>query len=353
MASSVISSTNTAINQAVGAGREDNDTLHVLPLSLVPLSTPGLQRARMIKDPHLVSVVELFRDENAGSGVVAPDKLKLAFDTPGEEFDADVEIITRLAQLNSYDIYTLRIEMRRLNIPIADFDALKLSAEKQRELTGYMRVFTMPLIKQLYGDDGREIEDMDGLVGLFKSPDREMVVLKIVQMAEKLQVAPTEVPEFLEDYGDVFMSLAYYRDVIDKLMVRIEFFTDNMSELLSNQQIRNDPRISETCLKLDARFNDIASWIAGRFESFDRNSERLWDDINAESFAKMKAIIIGQYTTIGGMLCGLQVKMDAWDERFPEGRGGLLSKADFIMSEFRQGMDIIAEIQAGAPDITG
>lgn len=194
---------------------------------------------------------------------------------------------------------------------------------------------------------------MDSLVGLFKSPDREMVVLKIVQMAEKLQVSPPEVPEFLEDYGDVFMSLAYYRDVIDKLMVRIEAFTDNMSELLSNQQIRSDPRVSETCLKLDARFNDIASWIAGRFESFDRNSERLWDDINAESFAKMKTVITGHYTTIGGMLCGLQIKMDAWDERFPEGRGGLLSKADFVMSEFRQGMDIIAKIQAGAPDIKG
>ena len=96
-----------------GTHREDNDTLHVLPLSLVPLSTPGLQRARMIKDPHLVSVVELFKDEKAGSGVVAPNKLKLAFEAPGEGFDEDVDIINQLAQLNSYDIYALRIELRR------------------------------------------------------------------------------------------------------------------------------------------------------------------------------------------------------------------------------------------------
>jgi hypothetical protein len=331
--------------------RDDNDTLHVLPLSLVPLATPGLQRARMIKDPQLHSVVELFRDEKAGSGHIPPDKLKFAFDTPGEEFDADVEMISQLALLNSYDVYSLRIELRRLKIPINDFEALKLSHDKQRELTEYMRVFTRPLIRQLYGDDELQVDDMDGLVGLFKSPDRERVVLKIVQMAEQLQVAPAEVPEFLEDYGDVFLSLAYYRDIVDKLMIRIERFTDSMAELLRSQQIRNDPRISDTCLNLDNKFSEIASWIAGRFESFDRNSERLWDDINADSFARMKTIITGHYTTIGGMLCGLQVKMDAWEERFPEGKGGLLSKADFVMSEFRQGIGIITEIQANAPPI--
>ncbi|HZD25645.1 MAG TPA: hypothetical protein VE631_05235, partial [Alphaproteobacteria bacterium] len=112
-----------------------------------------------------------------------------------------------------------------------------------------------------------------------------------------------------------------------------------------------DQCFNEESDALDGRFSDIASWIAGRFESFERNSERLWENINAESFRRMKALITGHYTTIGGMLCGLQVKMDAWDHNFSRGRGGPLSKADFIMSDFRHGMDVIRRLEKAAPEI--
>lgn len=331
--------------------RQEQDALHILPLSIVPLQTPGLQRARMIKDPRLESVVELFHDAAAGSGCVPPNKLAQIFAEQTEELEADLEIIHRLATLNSYDVYTLRIELRRLEIVVNDVDSLKLSDEKNRELTEYMRSFTRPLINQIYGDANPDFNNMGDLVGLFKSPDKDKVLMNIIRMAERLQIQPPDVPSFLEEYGDVFLSLAYYRNIVDKLMVRLETFTEDMSEILDSQQIKRDPRISDTCLKLDQKFNDMASWIAGRFESFDRNSQRLWDDINADSFRKMKRLISGHYTTIGGMLCGLQVKMDAWDEKFGGGRGGPLAKADFIMADFRQGMDVISRIKKQAPEI--
>lgn len=353
---------NAPVEVTTGAGNEpgpsdhDRDALDVLPLSIVPFKTPALRRARMIKNARLESMVEMFRDETAGSGHVAPQDLERYFAEAGAELDEDLEadlaIVQRLGRLTSFDVYALRIELRRQEIPVNDVSALRLSEEKNRELTVYMKAFTRPLIQQIYGSESSDFGSMEDLVAMFQSPDKDKVLMNIVKMAEKLQIQPGDVPTFLEEYGDVFLSLAFYREIVDKLMVRLEKFGGDMEEILSSQQIRNDPRISDTCMNLDAKFGDIAGFIAGRFESFERNSERLWENINAESFRRTKEIITGHYTTIGGMLCGLQVKMDAWKQRFGNGRGGPLSKADFVMGDFRHGMDVINRLQNNAPPVT-
>jgi hypothetical protein len=44
--------------------------------------------------------------------------------------------------------------------------------------------------------------------------------------------------------------------------------------------------------------------------------------------------------------------MDAWKKKFANGRGGPLSKADFVMGDFRHGMDVIAKLQSEAPPVT-
>lgn len=48
----------------------DRNSLHILPLSIIPLETPALRGARMIKNVRLVSVIEVFRDQDAGSGQI-------------------------------------------------------------------------------------------------------------------------------------------------------------------------------------------------------------------------------------------------------------------------------------------
>jgi len=51
------------------------DSLRILPLSMVPLETVALTRARLIKNVYLEGVVEFFRDEATGSGQLRPDEL--------------------------------------------------------------------------------------------------------------------------------------------------------------------------------------------------------------------------------------------------------------------------------------
>jgi len=206
-------------------------------------------------------------------------------------------------------------------------------------------------LQQIYGGGDSEIEDMDQLLAMFKSPDKGEAIKNLRMIADKLGIGLAEVPMFLEEYGDVFLSLAYYKNALDGIIPRVTAFLDELEEINGNFQVRQMPRFEETCDNLQMRFNDITASLTGRFESFDRNSKTLWDDINAATFHAMKEMIEAHYVTIGGVLCGLMVKMDSWDEKFSNGRGGPISKADFIMSEIRMGMNYIYEIEQSAPAI--
>ncbi|MHA1569435.1 MAG: hypothetical protein ACTSXZ_08185 [Alphaproteobacteria bacterium] len=337
-----------------GANRpeSDMDSLYILPLSMIPLDTPGLKRARLLKDSRLQTVVELFNDPIAGSGRLYPDELGSAFDWPKGEIHPDLVTIRGLGSLNSYDVFSLRLELRRLKIRIPDKSALTLSEEKNRQLANYMAEFTRPLIQQVFGSSDTRINDVGDLIAMFARPDKEEALKNLRLMADQLEVEMEEVPAFLEDYGDIFMSLAYFREALDNLVPTITDFMDALVELRKNFQLRQDRNFINSSQIIERGFNDITASITGRFESFERHSQGMWENITAEAFSKVKKLIAAHHATIGGVLCGLKVKMSAWDARFAKGRGGPIERADFIMSEIKQGIDAIARIEAAAPKMS-
>jgi hypothetical protein len=330
----------------------EKDSLYILPLSIIPLRTPSLRRARILKDARLNSVVELFHDLDTGSGRLNPDKLNQVFDWPEDRVHPDFATIKALGEMQSFDVFSLRIELRRLNISVNDHTSLRLSEDKNRELTKYMTVFTRPLIQQIYGGSEAKIADINDLIAMFSSPNKEEALKNLALMAAKLGIQKEEVPEFLEDYGDIFLSLAYFKDELDKIIPSIMDLINSLMEIKSNFQLGQDQNFLSTCDNIGKDFSDITSSITGRFESFDRHSQGLWVNITAESFRKVRKLIAAHHATIGGVLCGLKVKMDAWDERFGKGQGGPLQRADFIMSDLKQGIDVITRIEEKAPKIS-
>ena len=337
-----------AVDEALYEG--DRDTLHTLPLAMLPLNLPSLARAKMVKDGRMESMVEMFNAGNGSKGRMKVMDLRNTFENT-DEFKADLFILEHMEGLHSYDVYSLRIELRRLGIAIADQASLRISDQKAEELTAYMTEFTRPLLQQIYGGTDGDIENMDQLLAMFKSPDKGEAIKNLKMVADKLGIQLEEVPVFLEEYGDIFLSLAYYKDALDSIIPRVTKFLDELEEMNGNMQVRQMPRFEETAKTLQFRFNDITGSIIGRLESFERNSKTLWDNINASTFQAMKEMVEAHYVTVGGVLCGLMVKMDAWDEKFPRGRGGPVPKADFIMSEMRMGMNHIYDIERSAPSI--
>jgi hypothetical protein len=72
--------------------------------------------------------------------------------------------------------------------------------------------------------------------------------------------------------------------------------------------------------------------------------------VTAERFHKVRELIVSDHTTIGGVLCALTVKMDAWSRMFPSNEvGGPMKRAGFILAEMCPGFDRIVRLERMAP----
>jgi len=328
----------------------DRDSLHILPLADLPMQTPGLASARLIKNVRLESVVEVFNDVDSGSGQLGIEDLSQEFGWPIENPPDDLVMLRRLGMLPSYDVYSLRVSLRSQGIEVNSVDALKLSDEMTEQLTDYMKDFTRPLIAQIYGGGEMDIQDFSDVVKLFRDPDVSKALEKIKTMANKLEVQPEEIPRFMEDYGDIFLSLSYYRKCLDAIEPIITGFLDSMNDLRGNFQLKHEQGLMQTCDMMESVINERMAQITGRFENFERGTKHMWDNISAERFRKVESVISSYHTTIGGVLCALSVKMDAWHRLFPDPMlGGPGKKAEFIMSEMKQGMARIQKIEDDGP----
>ncbi|AWK88531.1 hypothetical protein DEW08_19195 [Azospirillum thermophilum] len=330
-----------------GSDEEARDALHILPLSALPLETSCLRRARLVKNVRLQTAVELFNDIHAGSGQIAPGQLPqhLGFRTP--ELERDLVKITRIAQAPSFDVYTLRIELRRLSINVEEHESLRLSDARKTQLTRYMRVFTRPLIETVYGTDEVQVESVDDLIRIFTAPDVAEVRRRLRLLADRLDIPLTEIPAFLQEYGDIFLSLAYFKERLDDIVPDVQAFLAWTDGIRASNEIRRDARHRRLLDDVGRDLTEISTSITGRFESFDNRSRDFWRDINATSFRSIRELITAHHVTIGGVLCGLAVKMNLWKARFASG-GGPIRRMEFVRSEILPGLSHIKALERSA-----
>ncbi len=330
----------------------DRDSLHVLPLRIVPLETPGLQHTRLIKNVRLENVIELFNEASSGSGQVYPDHIAIYFESYRDEIERDLVRLRKLSQCNSFDVYSLRIELRRLHIDIRNKNELQLSPRKKQELTEYMKAFTHPLIRQVYGSDNPEVSDVSDIISLFQKPDREEAMRNLRLLAERLHVEVAEIPDFLEDYGDIFLSLAYFQRCLDDIIPEIQRFLEWMRICQESREVLNDTKTKRLLNDIARDLTDISTSLTGRFDSFHQKSRSFWDDINADTFHQVRTLISDNHVTIGGVLCGLAVKMNLWKLRFARGGGGPHRRIEFIKSEILPGLSHINQLERSARSMT-
>ncbi len=324
----------------------DMDSMFILPLSLIPLQTPALQTARLIKNVRLRSVIEIFSDKDTGSGQIEIEALPRMFGWPADQVHPDLAVLRRLALLPSYDIYSLRISLREHGIPVNDFEALRLTGEKAQQLTKYMLLFTRPLMRMIYTDENVEITSFDDILRLFRDPDIKKARQRLETMAKSLNIEIRDVPRFLEDYGDTFLSLSYFRNCLDRLE---PYFTEcvlSLQPIRSHFQLKQDANLMKACDTIEETINNMSASITGRLEVFEKRSNEMWEHISQDEFRSVRAMIERFHVTIGAALCGLTVKMNAFARMFPKpNSGGPIKRADFMTSEMIQGIDLIRDVE--------
>jgi hypothetical protein len=169
-------------------------------------------------------------------------------------------------------------------------------------------------------------------------------------MAHRLEIKIQDIPKFLEDYGDIFLSLAYYKQCLDHIEPIVGVFMEWTEDLCRNRQVQQDSKLMETCRTIQAMLNGLMFSLNSRFDNFDTSTKDMWKNVSAARFREVERTIKGYHTTIGGVLCSLTVKLETWAKLFPHKKsGGPSKRSEFIMSEMRRGIDKIQKIEDSAP----
>jgi len=275
--------------------------------------------------------------------------LSSEFDCDEGNNHPDFVLMRRISAMPSYDVYSLRVALREIGVDVEDVDALKLSPEMNKDLTTYMSDFTHPLIMQIYGkDDDVKIDTFEDVVALFRDPDIKRALEKLKTMADKLGINPEEVPSFLEDYGDIFLSLSYYRRCLDSIEPIILSFLESLPDLRNSYALKSDQSLQKTVDMMESKIDGLASELKNRFDDFERGTKHMWDDISAAKFRTLQTEISSYHKSLGGILCALSLKLDAWHLLFPKREvGSPQRRGEFIMIEMRQGMENVKSIESG------
>jgi hypothetical protein len=325
------------------SAESDKDALHILPLSILPLRTSGLRQARMIKNSQLEGVVELFRGSSTGSGQIATQDLPKIFQM-GDNEQHDLNLLNAVSRLPSFDVYSLRIELRRLGINVEDTQNLKLSAEAQKLATPYMQDYTRPLIAFLsHGSD--KIADSKSDMMAFLQDNSHYTKENFNRLAGRLGIHLRAIPVFLEDYSDVFLSLAYYELCTRRMKDQSRSTLETIEKLRMIPLFAQQPRIIQSIQKVERCFDFLATDIRQVIDDFKSRTTLMWEDITAERFNEMRELVLYYQTRLGASLCAATAKICAWDERFPpDSIGSSAAHAMFLQNDMAPGLELLKKL---------
>lgn len=209
-----------------------------------------------------------------------------------------------------------------------------------------MKVFTRPLLAQVYGDDGT-IREFADIIQLFRQPDVKKAREQLMVLADKLGVDIWHIPGFLQDYGDTYLSVSYYRQCLDQVKPVEANVQAALAELISHPQLSLDQECVQTCKMISTTLEQALKNIHKRFELFEERTLDMWDGITADRFNEMRAFILSNHALLGGILCGLTLCMDGWSEKFPdEGSVGPFRRAEYVRNELLRGIEHVRGVHA-------
>jgi len=330
---------------------DEKDALHILPLAIIPLKTPGLRRQRLIKNARFETVVELFRDARSGSGQIDIASLSDVFDSSSPEFIEDRVIIEALAEAPSFDVYSLRLTLRSHNLKVDDAEHLRLSTKMQEKLTGYMRVFTRPLVAKVFGDDTRDVSSAAQIIDMFREVDRDEALRRIRAISDALGLEIDQIPGFLEDYGDIFLSLSYFKRYLDQIRPDYEVLTTWMRKGIAESHLRHNREAMRACEIVNTNVDAAIRFVLSRFQAFDDVSQEFWKDLSRERYGVLRQLIQSHHHTVGGILCGLSVKLERWHADFPSATGSPNKRFDWLVAEMVPGLEKIRALEKSAPNL--
>lgn len=317
---------------------KDLDSIHTLPIVALPVQHPGLRRTRLIKNVRMETQIEMFSGQEFGSGQISIEDVAQHFEG-GEALRADIKLLSGLAGLPSFDCYTLRRGLRHLDITVEREDIFKLSEKKAQELFPFMRRITRPLVVHLYGSDEIDVSDTESLLERVRNPDLDLVRPKIEQMARILGVPIPKLPDYLEDFGDLYLSVSYFESLFESIGPTIDQMLVWAKDVADGSHLRNDPTAQKTFSQTDRGIRYLKDNLEQRFKLLTGVTLIDWENLNLSAFQRAQKGIRSHQAYLASGLCGLAVKIYEWERRFPNAGGSPDRCFEFVSSDLRPGLE--------------
>src|SRR3546814_19515279 len=77
----------------------------------------------------------------------------------------------------------------------------------------------------------------------------------------------------------------------------------------------------------------------------------LFRSLSRERYGLLRSVILSHHQVVGGILCGLSVKIERWHAEFPTGAGSPNKRTDWLLSEMVPGLDKIRALERSAPKL--
>lgn len=311
----------------------DTDSLTVLPLDLLPLGTPALAAARMLKTARMDSVVELTGSDGRSSGPIAIGTIPAFLGGANPALEKDMRLLESAGRLRSFDVYSLRTELRGIGVT-PDPARLVLSARKREELLPYLRGFTRPLLERVFGD-GRAAADLGAL---FHGADRDTVLRNLRILADRFGIELGAVPNFLARFADVFTSVAYFRGCNAGMRKVLGEFSAWLMTTERMPSVRANPAGLRSVGDVQRLLVELTMHLDDCFVNLDRLTTGIWGEESQEAFEECYHLIEAHHPIMGAVLCGLAVKMESWQSTFPDGDGAAARRLDWLQRDMLPGL---------------
>ena len=318
--------------------KQDRDAIDRLSLENIPLASQALKNARLVKNVRMETAIELHNDPLTGSLQIKPEDIAQTFTTISAQ---DLKVITALSSLNSYDVYSLRSTLKKAGIAV-DEKELELSAEMKAGLSVKVTSYTRPMLKKIFGNgSGVDMNDSEAFNKILRDPNVAKVRENLKIITQKTGIPLDEIPSFLESYGDVLMSVAYYHYSFEGLQKEMQRFQEWIKASQANKKDASvSPQAWARCRKCADMLRFLAISLHERMQILDKNFENFWKNINKDSFVSLRKEIEENHTSIGATICTLSVKLRAWSEAFPDNIvGGPIKRSTFVITEMEPGLE--------------
>jgi hypothetical protein len=329
-------------DKSVKKANADKDAIDTLPLSDIPLTSNTLKNTKLKKNARMETTVEIYSDPLSGSLQISPHALA-DFMTVSP---LDQNIINSLAGLHSFDVYSLRSNLKRLGVEPTDIDALELSDDMKDRLADYCLGFIRPLVEKIFGQGRADLDNKDALQNILRDPNIARVRENLKVMSEKTGIPIEDIPNFFKEYSDVFLSVAYYRYSFESVGKDIDRFLSWVSEVQSHRDVSSSPKTLAQCRQVATAMRFLAGSIRERLDQFQSSFEKFWADINADSFRHLRRQVEENHASMGSVLCGLVVKISLWKKEFPDNaKGSPATRAKFVVTELEPGIMRLKDLE--------